>query len=118
MSCAWLATASWSTVPRSMMSLSTSGRRKTLSRASMSTRDSERYLGVISWTTPNVTSATRIVGRRIFHFLRQSAAPSAGRSKSASTNGPLPTGRGDCDATLISPLPTNLAKQCRPITNY
>src|SRR5271156_3933558 len=70
----------------------------------MKMRDSDMYLGVMTWTAMSVTMAMRIVGRRMSHFLRHSAAPSAGRSSSVSADGiPL---RGDCEATLISRLPT------------
>jgi len=55
-------------------------------------------------TTASVASAIRMVGRRIFHLFRHSAAPSAGMSKSASMNCPRNDGRCDCDATLISRL--------------
>src|SRR5208282_4810088 len=67
-------------------------------------------------TTTSVASATKIVGRRIFDLLRHSAAPSAGRSKSASMNCPRNEGRCDGDATLISRLLLTDQKHRRPIT--
>jgi len=62
------------------------GRRKTLSRPSIKTRASASYLGTIISTTAIAINAASTVGRTICHLLRQSAAPSAGRSDSASPN--------------------------------
>src|SRR5580658_7166554 len=89
-----------------------------LSRPSMKTRDSERYFGVITWTAISATSAARIVGRRIDHFLRNSVAPSAARSSSPSDKALV---RGGADATLgliARLLATKLPTERKAIINH
>src|ERR1700677_1884706 len=90
-----------------------------LSRPSMKTRDSERYLGVITWTASSATSAARIVGRRIVHFLRISVAPRPARSNSPSDSAGFGGGGGG-GATLglmRRLLATNLPTDRKAITN-
>ena len=100
----WLATASWLTVALGSLVFSASGRRKMLSRVSISTRDSDLYFGVIRLTAMKAAAAAASVTAMIETFRRHSARPSAPRSNSSTAACMTPSRVVNCALAPITDL--------------